>query len=163
MRHRTRIQLSLDHTLQENTSLKNEPILPIRQFGLFLKRHNLPGSLRTVYRWLTIPKAHLPQSIQDLIPHAPSMWFIEINQSNLKRDYTHGIPIRYFQESLRPEVSKYAINTVDSHLDKTIRTMRTALIQLHEDIDRLEHYLTATQGKESAHDGDRTNRHSLTA
>ncbi len=163
MRQRTRLHISLDHTLQSTTSSRVEPLLPLREFGLFLQRRNLPGSTRTLYRWLNIQKSQLPQEIQNLLPNAPSLWFVELQPDMRLKGYTHGIPIRYFEDSLQAELLAHSINTVDSHLRKTIRAMKHSLIQLKEDIDRLEHYLTVTQGKESAHDGDRTNRHSLTA
>lgn len=163
MRQRTRLHISLDHTLRSDTTSRLEPLLPLREFGLFLQRRNLPGSTRTLYRWLNIQKSQLPQEVQNILLNAPSLWFVELQPDMRLKGYTHGIPIRYFEESLQSELLAHSINTVDSHLNKTIRAMKSTLIQLKEDIDRLEHYLTVTQGKEYAHDGNGTNRHSLTA
>lgn len=163
MRQRTRVHISLDHTMRSDTTSHIEALLPLREFGLFLQRRNLPGSTRTLYRWLNIQKSQLPREVQNILLNAPSLWFVELQPELRLKGYTHGIPIRYFEESLQPELLAHSINTGDTHLHKTLRAMKCTLIQLKEDVDRLEHYLTATQGKESAHDGDRTHRHSLTA
>lgn len=122
-----------------------ELVLTISQFQQFLALRDLKFNRRTVYRWLNLSKQYLPQRVQDVLKPAPMVWFIQI----VPVSHTGGrpanivIPLRYFNEDLRPQATLLAMTHIGLNpqlttLDK-LNALKTVTRHVQQQIEELEH------------------------
>ena len=165
MSPRRHYPISLQTPTQAPHLSQGEPFLTIRQFLLLLEQEKIRVSRRTLYRWLDVPKEHLPKDLQTLLQYAPSLWFLQFEPplSATLMNTTHAIPIRYLRESSRTLATPLALNYVEPHEAlRTVRSLRVMLNTMHKELLHLEHYVHALHGKDEPHEHG-TTRHSLTA
>ncbi len=157
-----RTLISIAPELTSSRLLHGERFLTPKQFHTFLKHHNVRGSLRTIYRWLDIPKEHLPRDVQALLTPAPSMWFVQLDAVDYTTP-THVIPLRYLDEAVRAQAATLGVQYVEppSAL-RTVRSLKIQLAQMQQDLYHLEQYVEAMHGKDGPNDHG-TARHTLTA
>lgn len=141
---------------------EGERFLTLKQFHTLIKHHNLRGSLRTIYRWLDIPKEHLPRDVRTLLNNSPSVWFIELDATSLNSP-AHVIPLRYLREDVQAQAATLALTYMEPDMAlRTVRSLRTRLTKMQEDLCHLEQYMEAIHGKDVT-DVHGTARHTLTA
>lgn len=158
-----RTLISIAPELTSSPLLHGEGFLTPKQFHTFLKQHNVRGSLRTIYRWLDIPKEHLPRDVQALLTPAPSMWFVQLDAVDYTTP-THVIPLRYLDEAVRTQAAALAVRYVEPPPSalRTVRSLKIQLAQMQQELYHLEQYMEAMHRKDGGNDHG-TSRHTVTA
>ena len=144
---------------------QGEAFLTIRQFHALMQQQQIRGSLRNLYRWLDVPKEHLPQEIRDMLAHAPSLWFVRFGSKRYAAGNQPGIaiPVRYLAQHLQDRCLHQLVDH-GSPLQalRTLRAMQVNLARMQQELDGLSDYLETLSRKDIT-DEHGTHQHSLTA
>ena len=55
------------------------PFLTLESFRRLLAHHGLLIGRRKLYSWTSLTREHLPASVQTILSHAPSMWYLTLD------------------------------------------------------------------------------------
>ena len=122
-----------------------EPYLTLYKFHVVLKALGHTYSKSTVYRWIKVPKEHLPTAIREILKPAPPVWYLNSPFQASQDRHTQIIPMRYLSNSVHAVATLYASsNATQSEvliglhsLRQQINAIQSQLAQLIQDFPRV--------------------------
>lgn len=111
------------------TLAPNTEFVTLDRFHQLLAQHGVTIGKRKLYSWTSVTREHLPETVQTILRHAPSMWYVTITgpAGGGQRGRSKVIPAPYLHEPSRLLASASKLTTT---LQAQLPVKHTAIIQM---------------------------------
>jgi predicted DNA-binding transcriptional regulator AlpA len=149
----TRINPDIDALLErefpKDTVRIGESYLTLYKFHAVLKSLGYTYSKSTVYRWIKVPKEHLPKAVREILTPAPSVWYISSPLQSAQDRHAQIVPLRYLSSSAQAVAALYASsNTSQSDVLSGLHALKHQLGAMQSQLAQLiEEYAPDTNNR----------------